>query len=68
MQGRYSFAGMRGLSFINSEDVSGRGIERHGEGVARILYYRLVTDKSSRGSLMYLSAGDQLTDYDVVAD
>src|SRR5262249_35854792 len=39
-------AGIRAISFIGAQDVSDRGIERHGGKVARVLYYRLLSDRT----------------------
>jgi hypothetical protein len=62
------FAGMRFLSFIALQDVSGRGIAWHGGKVSRILYYKLVTDKTTRFVLVCLTADGLLTDFWVVDD
>ena len=59
--------GIRAISFV-AQDVSHRGIERHGEKVARILYCRLLTDQAPRRVLVYLTADGLVTDQDVVAE
>jgi CubicO group peptidase (beta-lactamase class C family) len=64
--GTTDFAGLQSLSYIAPQDVAGRGIERHGEKINRIIYYRLITDKATRNLLLYLTADGLLTDYDIV--
>ena len=58
----------RSLSFIAAQDVAGRGIERHGGAVSRILYYQLLTNKAPRYVLVYLTADGMITDEDIVDD
>jgi CubicO group peptidase (beta-lactamase class C family) len=64
--GTTDFAGLQSLSYVAMQDVAGRGIERHGEKISRIIYCRLVTDKATRNLLLYLTAEGLLTDYDLV--
>ena len=64
--GSTDFVGFRSLAFVAEEDVAGRGIERHGAKVSKVLYYRLVMDKQTRNLLVYLTAGRLVTDYDIV--
>jgi CubicO group peptidase (beta-lactamase class C family) len=61
-------AGVRAISFIAAQDVSDRGIERHGGKVARVLYYRLLSDRAPRNVLVYLTADGLVTDQDVVGE
>jgi hypothetical protein len=61
-------AGMNAISFIAAQDVSDRGIERHGAKVSRILYYRPHTDNARRHLLVYMTADGQVTDEDVIGD
>ncbi|MEJ7619052.1 MAG: serine hydrolase domain-containing protein [Pyrinomonadaceae bacterium] len=61
-----AFAGMRSLSFVAAEDVSGRGIKRHGGEVKRVLYYKMLTSKSARYVLVHLTVDGLVTDQDVV--
>jgi len=63
-----NFVGLRSLSFIAAQDVSDRNIERHDAKVSRILYYRLLFDKTKRYVLVYLTADGLVTDTDVVDD
>ena len=64
--GSTDFVGFRSLAFVAEEDVAGRGIERHGAKVSRVLYYRLALDKQTRNLLVYLTAEGLVTDYDIV--
>ena len=59
-------AGVKALTFVSEQDVSGRGIERHGGGVARVRYYQLATSAPSRYLLVHLTAESLITDYDMV--
>jgi hypothetical protein len=60
--------GIRAISFITAQDVSDRGIERHGARVARVLYFALLTDRAPRYVLVYLTADGLVTDQDTVAE
>jgi hypothetical protein len=64
--GSTDFAGTRSLAFVAAEDVTGRGIERHGAKVSHVLYYRLVMDKQTHNLLVCLTAEGLLADYDIV--
>lgn len=63
-----SLTRMLSISFVAAQDVTGRGIERHGGKVSRILYYKFVTDKATRYVLVYLTTDGLITDQDVVDD
>jgi CubicO group peptidase (beta-lactamase class C family) len=58
--------GLRELAYFGEEDVSGRGIHRHGGDVARVRYYGVTTTAGKRYLLVHLTADGSLTDYDVV--
>jgi CubicO group peptidase (beta-lactamase class C family) len=60
------FAGMQRITFLAAHDVTGRGIARHGAGVARVLYYRLALPHATRTVLVYLTPDGLVTDQDVV--
>jgi CubicO group peptidase (beta-lactamase class C family) len=64
----HQFADLRSLTYISSDDVSDRKIERHGGKVARIITYKFVTNTITRYVLIYLTADNLMTDYDIVAD
>ena len=59
-------AGVRQLTYLSAQDVTGRRIERHGGAVARVLFYRLETDAGDRWLLMHVTSDNLITDYDVV--
>lgn len=59
-------AEMRGVTFVGSESVAGRGIERHGHAVARIVYFGFDNARGRRYALVHLTAEGRVTDYDVV--
>lgn len=60
------FAGIRSVAYLSSQDVTGRRIERHGGAVAKVLFYRVETAERSRNVLVYVTADNLITDYDVV--
>lgn len=64
--GQEVLEGFSSITWLLSEDVSGRGIERHGGQVATVLCYRLNDSKHGAFVLVYLTADGQVTDYDVV--
>lgn len=61
-------AGYRSITFIGVQDVSARGIIRHGSPVDRIAYYTLVTDGGRRSLLVHLTRDGLITDFDDVDD
>jgi CubicO group peptidase (beta-lactamase class C family) len=54
------------VTFLSSQDVTGRRIERHGSAVAKVLFYRVETAQRSRCVLVYVTGDNLITDYDVV--
>jgi CubicO group peptidase (beta-lactamase class C family) len=54
------------MSYLGQEDVSGRGVRRHGGDVARVRLYRMQTQTGPRYLLVHLTAAGTVTDYDVV--
>jgi len=60
--------GFSSITYIVAEDVTGRGIERHGGQVTTVLCYRLNDSKAGGFALVYLTSDGQVTDYDVVND
>ena len=60
--------GLRSLVFVSSEDVASRNIERHDGKVARILYYRMLTERGERQLLVHLTIDGLVTDVDTVDD
>jgi CubicO group peptidase (beta-lactamase class C family) len=59
-------AGTRGITYVTTRDVAGKGIERHGAKVSRVVYYRMLTDHGARFVLVYLTEDGLVTDQDVV--
>ena len=53
-------------TFVGDEDVSGRGIRRHGSEVAKVRMYRLPAQAGGRYLLVHLTSTGQVTDYDIV--
>ena len=64
----HAFAGVRGLAYLSAQDVSGRGIERHGGAVSRVLFYRMETDRGRRWLMVHVTSDSLITDYDVVVE
>ena len=54
-------------TYLGQEDVSGRGIRRHGGEVARVRMYRLSSPEGARYLLVHVTATGMVTDYDVLA-
>jgi CubicO group peptidase (beta-lactamase class C family) len=61
-----SLAGIRGVTYLAAQDVTGRRIERHGGAVARVLYFQVETDRGRRWLLVHVTSDNLITDYDVV--
>lgn len=61
-------AGLRSLEFIGIEDIADRQIARHDSKVSRVFYGKLVTENTSGYILVYLTADDLVTDFDLVKD
>ncbi len=60
--------GVKSMVFVAAEDIPGRGVERNGTAVVRVLYYRLDTARGEHHALVYLTAGALVTDVDVVTE
>jgi CubicO group peptidase (beta-lactamase class C family) len=61
-------AGYRGVTYLGTVDVAGRGIERHGHAVDRVAHYTLTTDRGQRSLLVYVTKDGLITDFDDVVD
>jgi hypothetical protein len=61
-------AGYRGVQFLGTQGVAGRGLERHGHPVDRIAYYTLTTDAGTRSLLVHVTKEGLITDFDDVVD
>jgi CubicO group peptidase (beta-lactamase class C family) len=60
--------GARSLSYLGVETVKGRGVERHGGQVDRVLYYGVETEAGRRYIMVHLTAAGTITDFDMVDD
>jgi CubicO group peptidase (beta-lactamase class C family) len=60
------FAGIRGITCLAAQDVTGRKIERHGGAVARVLFYQLKTEHGKRWLMLFVTSDGLITDYDLV--
>jgi len=59
------FGGLRTLQLLHEETVQGRGIVRHGEGVARVLSYRLKGELHDTDLLVLLTPAGLIADTDL---
>ena len=60
--------GARRLRFLYGANVEGRGIERLGHPVRRVLHYSMETERGRRWLLVHVDANGLVADFDVVAD
>jgi CubicO group peptidase (beta-lactamase class C family) len=58
--------GLAAPIFLGQEDVSARGIHRHGSDVARVRYYQVTTKAGRTYLLLHLTAQGALADLDLV--
>ena len=59
--------GLQSLQYVGAQNIEGRGIERHGSSVAKVLYYyRMVTATGTTMLLVYLTGNGDITDVDAV--
>ena len=63
-----SLQGARGLRFLYGANVEGRGIERLGHSIQRVLHYSLETERGRRWLLIHLDPDGLVADFDVVVD
>ena len=61
-----AFRSIRAVTFLHANQVTGRGIERLGDPVDRILHYRIETDRGDRWLLLYIAASGLIADWDTV--
>ena len=57
---------LKSLTFIHSENVAGRGIQRHGSDVSEILTYQLKSNQPDTYILVHLTSDGLVTDCDLV--
>ncbi|WP_051663983.1 serine hydrolase domain-containing protein [Dyadobacter crusticola] len=66
-QGTRDLHGMTAIQLVHTENVQGRGIQRHGGDVNEIVTYQLSGNKPGRFVLVHLTAAGLVTDCDVVS-
>jgi CubicO group peptidase (beta-lactamase class C family) len=59
-------ANVQQLRFVHGENVTGRGIERHGHPILHVLHYRMNTADGEKLLLVHVAAHGLVGDYDVV--
>jgi len=59
-------AGINAISYIATQQVAAKTIERHGEKVSRVLYYQWPAGRETRYVFVYLTADGLVADQDVV--
>jgi CubicO group peptidase (beta-lactamase class C family) len=52
--------------YLSAQDVAGRGLERHGGAVSKVLFYRLETPGGNKWLMVHVTSDKLITDYDVV--
>ena len=57
---------LKSLTFIHSENVAGRGIQRHDSDVSEIVTYRLKSNQPDTHILVHLTSDGLVTDCDLV--
>jgi CubicO group peptidase (beta-lactamase class C family) len=62
------YGGIQSVSVLGAQDVAGRGIERHGAKVSRVLYVRVRTEKVEHNVLVFLTEDGSVTDEDLLRD
>ena len=57
---------LKSLTFVHSENVAGRGIQRHGSEVSEIVTYQLKSNQPDTYILVHLTSDGLVTDCDLV--
>ena len=57
---------VRALAFMHESDVAGRGIERLGHPIQRVLHYRMDIEQGHRWLLVHVDPNGLVADFDVV--
>jgi CubicO group peptidase (beta-lactamase class C family) len=63
-RGDPALAAFASATYLGEEDVTGRGIRRHGAEVARVRLYRVQTARRTRYMMVHLTSAGVVTDYD----
>jgi CubicO group peptidase (beta-lactamase class C family) len=66
VRGDPALADFASATYLGEEDVSGRGIRRHGSEVSRVRLYRMWTKNGERWLMVHVTADGVVTDYDIV--
>jgi hypothetical protein len=61
-----SLQGVRAVGFLYESNVTGRGIERLGHAIQRVLHYRMDTERGRRWLIVHVDASGLVADFDVV--
>ena len=65
-RGDPALADFASATYLAEEDVSGRGIRRHGAEVSRVRLYRMRTANGERYLMVHVTAEGAVTDYDIL--
>lgn len=65
-RGDPALADFANATYLGEEDVSGRGIRRHGGEVSRVRLYRMPTKNGERYLMVHVTAQGAVTDYDIL--
>jgi CubicO group peptidase (beta-lactamase class C family) len=60
-----ALTGSRAFAFLAADEVAGRAIERYGQPVSRLVYYRLEGEKGTRDVTFCLTAQGALADWSI---
>jgi len=63
-----SLQGVRAVTFLHESNVGGRGIERLGHAIQRVLHYRMDTEAGQRWLIVHVTEEGLIADFDVVYD
>jgi hypothetical protein len=66
VQGSRDIGNIQSISLVHSENVNGRGIQRHDSDISKIVTYQLNAGKPYRYILVHLTADGLVADCDVV--
>jgi hypothetical protein len=65
-RGDPALADFASATYLGDEDVSARGIRRHGSEVSRVRFYRMRTANGERYLMVHVTAQGAVTDYDIL--
>jgi len=67
-ESRPMFAGFRRITYVSSENVADRQIERHGSIVSKVVFYQMETERGRSWLLVHLTGDHLIAHCDVVND